>query len=90
MKKLSPAQQQYADLKQAHQDCLLFFRLGDFYEVFHEDAKLAHKVLGITLTARNKQSENPIPMAGIPHHSLEKYVPQLIEAGIKIAIAEQV
>ncbi len=90
MKKLSPAQQQYADLKQAHQDCLLFFRLGDFYEVFHEDAKLAHKVLGITLTARNKQSENPIPMAWIPHHSLEKYVPQLIEAGIKIAIAEQV
>ena len=63
MTKLTPAQQQYADMKKQHPDCVLLFRLGDFYEVFHEDAQIAHRVLGITLTARDKNADNPIPMA---------------------------
>lgn len=89
-KKLSPAQQQYMDLKQQHKDAILFFRLGDFYEMFYEDAHIAHRVLDITLTARDKKSDNPIPMAGIPHHSSEKYIQKLIQAGYKVALAEQV
>lgn len=89
-KKRSPAQQQYHDLKQQHTDCLLLFRLGDFYEMFYEDAKIAHRVLGITLTARDKNATNPIPMAGIPHHAVQKYLPILIQAWYKVAMAEQV
>lgn len=89
-KKLTPAMQQYMDIKQQHNDCLLFFRLGDFYEMFYEDAQIAHKVLGITLTAKNKKSDNPIPMAGIPHHALDRYMPRLVKAGYKVALAEQV
>lgn len=88
--KLTPAQQQYRSFKQQHPDCVLLFRLGDFYELFYEDAHIAHKVLGITLTARDKNAEQPIPMAGIPYHALEKYLPKLIEAGHKVAIADQV
>lgn len=90
MKKLTPAQQQYADMKQQHPDCVLLFRLGDFYELFHEDAHIAHKVLGITLTARDKNADEPIPMAWIPHHALEKYLPKFLEAWYKVAIADQV
>lgn len=90
MKKLTPAQQQYMWLKQQHEDALLFFRMWDFYEVFYWDAKIAHDVLWITLTARDKKSESPIPMAWIPYHSLEKYTPKLLAAWYKIAIAEQV
>lgn len=78
------------DLKNEHSDCLLFFRLGDFYEVFYDDAKVAHQVLGITLTARNKNAPNPIPMAWIPHHALQKYIPSLIEKWYKVALAEQI
>lgn len=77
------------DLKQQHKDALLFFRMGDFYETFYEDAHITHKILEITLTTRDKQSENPIPMAGIPYHSLDKYSQKLLDAGYKIAIAEQ-
>ena len=80
MKQATPAQQQYIDMKKQHPDCVLLFRLGDFYELFHEDAHIAHRVLGITLTARDKQSLAPIPMAGIPYHALEKYLPKLIHA----------
>jgi DNA mismatch repair protein MutS len=90
MKKLTPAQQQYADMKKQHPDCVLLFRLGDFYELFHEDAHIAHKVLGITLTARDKNADEPIPMAWIPHHALEKYLPKFLEAGYKVALADQV
>lgn len=89
-KKLTPAQQQRFDLKQEHKDCLLLFRLGDFYELFHDDAHVAHKVLALTLTAKNKKSDNPIPMAGIPYHALPKYLPKLVQAWYKVAIAEQV
>jgi DNA mismatch repair protein MutS len=89
-KKLTPAQQQYADLKRQHSDAILFFRLGDFYETFHEDAQIAHRELDITLTAKNKSAPHPIPMAGVPHHSLEKYVQRLVDSGYKVAIADQV
>lgn len=89
MAKYTPAMQQYIDLKKQHADCILFFRLGDFYEVFFEDAKLCSKELDIVLTAKNKTSDNPIPMAGIPYHSAEKYINKLIQNGHKVAIAEQ-
>jgi DNA mismatch repair protein MutS len=88
--KLSPAQQQYITLKQQHKDCILLFRIGDFYEMFYEDAHIAHRVLDIILTSRDKSIENPIPMAGIPYHALERYLPRLIKAGYKVALAEQI
>lgn len=88
--KRTPAQQQYHELKQQNPESLLLFRMGDFYETFHEDAHIAHKVLWITLTARDKKSAHPIPMAGIPHHALDKYLPKIINAWYKVAIAEQV
>lgn len=87
---LTPAQQQYMNFKRQHKDAILFFRLGDFYELFYEDAKIAHKELDITLTARNKKSADPIPMAGVPHHSLERYVQKLVASGYKVAIADQI
>jgi len=89
-KELTPAMQQYVDMKKQYADCLLLFRMGDFYETFFEDAKVAAKVLDIVLTSKNKNSENPIPMAGIPFHSVEKYIDKLVKHGYKIAIAEQV
>lgn len=81
-------QKQYSEMKQDNPDALLLFRLGDFYECFYADAELAAKVLGITLTGRGKD-ENRIPMAGIPYHALGNYLPKLLQAGIKVAIAEQ-
>lgn len=89
MSKLTPAMQQFVDLKKQNPDAILFFRLGDFYETFWEDAKIASKILDLVLTSKNKTSENPIPMAGIPHHSSEKYVKKLVQNGYKVAIAEQ-
>jgi len=76
--KLTPAMQQYANMKKQHPDCVLFFRLGDFYEMFWEDAKLTSKLLDLTLTSKNKNHPNPIPMAGIPYHSVDKYIDKLI------------
>lgn len=87
---ITPAMQQYYDIKHQYADAILFFRMGDFYEMFEEDAKIAHKILGITLTSRNKNAENPVLLAGIPYHAKEKYLPLLVEAGYKVAIAEQV
>ena len=81
--------QQYIDIKQQHLDCVLFFRLGDFYEVFREDAQLCSKLLDLVLTSKNKTSEQPIPMAGMPYHSIDKYIARLIKAGYKVAIADQ-
>lgn len=89
MQKLTPAMQQYMDLKKQYPDCILFFRLGDFYEVFREDAQLCSKLLDLILTAKNKTSDYPIPMAGMPYHSVDKYIPKLIKAGYKVAIADQ-
>ena len=80
MQKHTPAMQQYVYLKQQNNDCILFFRLGDFYEVFWEDAQLCSKLLDLVLTAKHKTTSNPIPMAGMPYHSVDKYIAKLIRA----------
>ncbi|MCD5380346.1 hypothetical protein LR004_00305 [Candidatus Gracilibacteria bacterium] len=88
--KLTPGMVQFYEIKEQYKDCILFFRMGDFYEMFDEDANIAHRILGIAVTSRNKNAENPIPLAGIPFHAKEKYLPLLVQAGYKVAIAEQV
>ena len=88
-KKLSPMMQQYMEIKEAHSDCILFFRLGDFYEMFFEDAKLVSRELELTLTGRNCGLEERAPMCGVPFHSADTYIARLIERGYKIAICEQ-
>ncbi len=85
----TPMMQQYMDAKAACGDALLLFRMGDFYELFYEDAKTAARELGLTLTSRDK-GENPIPMAGFPHHQLDGYLAKIIEAGYRAAVCEQV
>lgn len=80
---------QHAAAKQAHPDCVVFFRLGDFYEMFGDDAVLVAEVLGLTLTSRNKGKPDEIPMAGVPHHAAHGYIARLLEAGHKVAICEQ-
>ena len=87
---LTPWMIQYYEIKEQYKDCILFFRMWDFYEMFGEDANIAHRVLWIAVTSRNKNAKNPIPLAGIPFHAKEKYLPQLVKAGYKVAIAEQV
>jgi DNA mismatch repair protein MutS len=86
----SPVMRQYLEIKSGHEDAILFFRLGDFYEMFFEDAETASKILDIALTSRNKSDEHPIPMCGIPYHSARNYVARLLEAGVKVAICEQI
>jgi len=87
---LTPAQKQYMEIKEKYKDCIVFFRLWDFYETFYQDAYICSKVLDIALTTKNKNSSNPTPMAWIPYHSVDKYIPKLIEKNYKIAIAEQI
>ncbi len=84
--KLTPAMRQYQRFKQQHPDCVLFFRMGDFYEMFYEDAELAHRVLGVTLTQRTEG----VPMAGVPYHAVEGYLRRMIQAGYRVAICDQV
>ncbi|MGT2914389.1 DNA mismatch repair protein MutS [Streptococcus dysgalactiae] len=86
---ISPGMQQYLDIKKDYPDAFLLFRMGDFYELFYDDAVKAAQLLEIGLTSRNKNAENPIPMAGVPHHSAQQYIDVLIELGYKVAIAEQ-
>lgn len=86
----TPMMQQYMELKNQYPDCLLFFRLGDFYELFLEDAQIGSHILGITLTRRSRGKDGTIPMCGVPYHSVDMYIPRLVEAGHKIAIAEQI
>ncbi len=83
--KLTPMMKQYIDIKKKHQEEILFFRLGDFYEMFFDDAKIASKILDIALTSR----QNDVPMCGIPHHAADNYVARLIKAGKRVAICEQ-
>ncbi len=80
---------QFAEIKAQHPDTVLFFRMGDFYEMFHEDAVIASEVLGITLTSRDKNSANPVPMAGVPWHSVESYLQSMLRAGHKVTMCEQ-
>ncbi len=85
---VSPMMQQFHDAKEVAGDAMLLFRMGDFYELFHDDAKTAARVLGLTLTSRDK-GDNPIPMAGFPHHQLDGYLGKLIKAGFRAAVCEQ-
>lgn len=87
--KLTPMLAQYLRLKEQHRDAVLMFRLGDFYEMFFEDAQRASAILDITLTARNKSDPNPIPLCGVPFHSVDGYIQKLLAAGCKVAICEQ-
>ena len=88
---LTPMQRQYNDIKEKNQDCILFFRLGDFYEMFNEDAKLAARELDLTLTTRDrgKPKEEQTPMCGVPYHSVDSYIARLVQKGYKVAICEQ-
>ena len=90
MAKMTPMMQRYCEVKQENPGSILLFRMGDFYELFHEDAQAGAKILGLTLTARDKTSDNPVPMAGFPHHQLENYLQKLIKAGFRAAICDQV
>ena len=87
--KLSPMMQQYMDIKDNYEDTIIFFRLGDFYEMFFEDAILASKVLELTLTGKQAGLDERVPMCGIPHHAYISYVDELINKGYKVAICEQ-
>lgn len=82
--------QQFLRIKAQHQDSLLFYRMGDFYELFFDDAKSAADILDITLTARGKSAGQPIPMCGIPYHSADRYLAKLVAAGVSVAICEQI
>jgi len=90
MSSATPLMRQYLEIKADYQDAILFFRLGDFYEMFMEDALVASRVLGITLTSRNKGDEDAVPLCGIPYHSSQGYIAKLIANGHKVAICEQV
>ncbi|GAW27957.1 DNA mismatch repair protein MutS [Carboxydocella sp. ULO1] len=87
---LTPMMKQYLEMKDKHKDCLLFFRLGDFYELFFEDAEIAARELEITLTGRDGGLEERVPMCGVPYHSADSYIARLINKGYKVAICEQV
>ncbi len=89
-KKLTPMMERYLEVKSQNPGTLLLFRMGDFYELFNEDAEIAARILGITLTSRDKNSSTPTPMAGFPHHSLDNYLYKLIHAGHRAAICDQV
>ncbi len=87
---LTPAMQQYLEQKAQVGDAILLFRMGDFYETFYDDAKTIARVLGLTLTSRNKSSDEPIPLAGVPYHAADGYIARLVRAGYKVAISEQI
>ena len=86
----TPMMHQYMRIKNEYPDMLLFYRMGDFYELFHDDAKRAAALLDITLTARGKSGGNAIPMAGVPYHAAESYLAKLVRKGESVAICEQV
>ncbi|MGB6288878.1 MAG: DNA mismatch repair protein MutS, partial [Desulfobulbales bacterium] len=89
--KITPMLQQYMEIKAAHEDAILFYRMGDFYEMFFDDAVVAAKILGITLTSRSsKNDKNKIPMCGVPHHAVSSYLAKLVKAGHRVAVCEQV
>jgi DNA mismatch repair protein MutS len=88
--KVTPMLQQYLQIKERYRDAILFFRLGDFYEMFFEDAQTASKVLDIALTSRNKNQDSSVPLCGVPYHSAEPYIQKLLDAGHKVAVCEQV
>ncbi len=91
MAELTPAMRQYMDMKERHPDCILFFRMGDFYEMFFEDARLVSSLLSLTLTSRDRNlpETERVPMCGVPYHSAEGYIAKLIQKGYRVAICEQ-
>ena len=90
MESTTPMLKQYHEIKSRHKDAILFFRLGDFYEMFFEDAREASGLLDLTLTSRGQDSTGKVPMCGVPYHSSESYIARLIKSGRKVAICEQV
>src|SRR6188768_4392592 len=86
---LTPVMQQHAAAKRAHPNAIVFFRLGDFYEMFGEDAVLASKLLDLTLTSRSRGKPDEVPMAGVPHHAAHGYIARLLATGHKVALCEQ-
>ena len=89
MENSTPMLRQYLEIKKLYPGTLLFFRLGDFYELFNEDAIVGSRELEIVLTARQKDSKNPIPMCGVPYHAASNYISRLIKKGYRVAICEQ-
>jgi len=90
MAELTPIMRQYLGIKEQHQDAILLFRLGDFYEMFGEDARVASSILQIALTTRDKKKDDPLPMCGIPYFAADNYITKLVKAGHKVAVCEQV
>ena len=88
--RVTPMMQQYLQIKERYRDAILFFRLGDFYEMFFEDARTAAKILDIALTSRNKSEDGAVPLCGVPYHAAEPYIQKLLDAGHKVAVCEQV
>ena len=86
----TPMMQQYLRIKAEHPDALLFYRMGDFYELFYDDARRAARLIDITLTARGQSAGEPIPMAGVPYHSVDTYLARLVRKGESVAICEQI
>ena len=86
----SPLMRQYREIKRGYPDAVLLFRVGDFYEMFYEDAQIASKLLSITLTSRDKSSANPVPLCGVPHHAAQGYIAKLLKTGRTVALCEQV
>src|SRR3954471_13034231 len=87
----TPAMRQYLDAKRQHRDAIVFFRMGDFYEIFYEDALVAARALDLTLTSRSKDANGGgIPMCGVPHHAVDTYIARLVKKGFRVAICDQV
>ena len=87
---LTPMMQQYLQMREKYKDCILFYRIGDFYEMFYDQAKLCSKELELTLTGKDCGESERAPMCGIPYHAVNTYIPKLVEKGYKVAICEQV
>src|SRR5881628_1742749 len=90
MDTLTPMLRQYRSIKAEHPDAILMFRLGDFYEMFYDDALVASKALALTLTARGRGTPNEAPMCGVPYHAAEGYIARLIRQGFRVAVCDQV
>ncbi|HVE15587.1 MAG TPA: hypothetical protein VNB29_02570, partial [Chthoniobacterales bacterium] len=86
----SPLMRQYREIKRGYPEAILFFRVGDFYEMFYQDAVAASKLLSIALTSRDKSSADPIPLCGVPYHAAQGYIAKLLNAGRTVALCEQV
>ena len=90
MAEVTPMMKQYLELRDKYKDCILFYRLGDFYELFYDQAELCSRELELTLTGKDCGQEERAPMCGIPFHAINTYIPKMVEKGYKVAICEQV